>query len=92
MNIERCREEQMPMKFNSEEIRIPHGEIYKKEIDTAVRRRTVQEITQENLSLRRSYDVGGKRFLVRSVFNTTEKKTPTDMIRRLIDLDCENVS
>lgn len=80
------------MKYNSEEIRVPHGEEYSREMNTAVRRRTVQEITQENIFMRRSYDIDGKRFIVRSVFDAAEKKTPTDAIRRLIDLDCENIS
>ena len=49
--------------------------------------------TENSVELQRSMTVGGRRFLVRSIFSAEEKaKTPTDQMLQIIDNDLEKDS
>lgn len=80
------------MTENLNDIRIPHDGEYSRNFDVAIRRRTYYEQQKKGYATRRNYIIGETKYTIRSVFDGTEKKTTTEMIRRLIDLDAENVS
>ena len=56
-------------------------------IASSVRRRTRFESEGDNLVTERKYSVGGQLITVRSFFRKDGKKTPSDIIRRVIDTD-----
>ena len=72
-----------------DEMRIPHGEEYSKAVDTNIRRYTICELNDKEISLQRSYTIGGRQFIVNSIFDRTVKKTATDGVIRLIDIELE---
>ena len=53
----------------------------------AVRRRTRFETKNDNLVTESKYSIDGQLFTVRSFFRKDEKKTPADIIQRVIDSD-----
>ena len=75
-----------------DEMRIPHGEEYSTAVDTNIRRHTICELNDKEISLQRSYSIGGRQFIVNSIFDKTVKKTAADGIKRLIDIELKKVS
>ena len=75
-----------------DEMRIPHGEEYSTAVDTNIRRYTICELNDKEISLQRNYTIGGRQFIVNSVFDKTVKKTAADGVIRLIDIELEKVS
>ena len=75
-----------------DEMRVPHEEEYSTAVDTNIRRYTICEFNDKEISLQRSYTVDGRQFIVNSVFDKTVKKTAADGIIRLIDIELEKVS
>ena len=75
-----------------DEMRIPHGEEYSTAVDTDIRRHTICELNDKEMSLQRTYTIGGRQFIVNSVFDKTVKKTAADGVIRLIDIELEKVS
>ena len=75
-----------------DEMRIPHGEEYSTAVDTNIRRYTICEFNDKEISLQRSYTVDGRQFIVNSIFDKTVKKTAADGVIRLIDIELEKVS
>ena len=75
-----------------DEMRVPHGEEYSTAVDTNIRRCTICEFNDKEISLQRSYTVDGRQFIVNSVFDKTVKKTAADGVIRLIDIELEKVS
>ena len=74
---------------------IPERVIGRKSEDTVmpVFRDAVYVETENSVELQRSMTVGGRRFLVRSIFSAGEKaKTPTDQMLQIIDNDLEKGS
>ena len=64
----------------------------KREIDgkvLPVYRDTRYRETEEGMELQREMVVGGRMFLVRSVFSSTSTATPTQKMLRIIDNDLE---
>lgn len=59
---------------------------YDSELSDAVKRRTVNETDGDNFITVRQYNIRGQIFTVRSFFGKDEKRTPADIIHRLIDL------
>ena len=53
----------------------------------AVRRRTRFETKNDNLVTESKYSIDGQLITVRSFFRKDEKKTPADIIQRVIDSD-----
>lgn len=53
----------------------------------AVRRRTRFETEEGNYVTESKYSIDGQLITVRSFFRKDEKKTPADIIRRVIDTD-----
>ena len=53
----------------------------------AVRRRTRFETENDNLVTESKYSIDGQLITVRSFFRKDGKKTPADIIRRVIDTD-----
>lgn len=53
----------------------------------AVRRRMRFETKNDNLVTESKYSIDGQLFTVRSFFRKDEKKTPADIIQRIIDSD-----
>ena len=53
----------------------------------AVRRRTRFETENDNLVTESKYSIDGQLITVRSFFRKDEKRTPADIIRRVIDTD-----
>ena len=74
-----------------EEVRVPHGEEYNEEISTRIRRQTYATLIDDELTFQRSYQVGGKRFVVHSIFGIGSKSVE-DGIKRLIQTELEKVS
>ena len=75
-----------------DEMRVPHGEEYSTAVDTNIRRRTICELNDKEISLQRSYTIDGRQFIVNSVFDKAVKKTAADGVIRLIDIELEKVS
>ena len=75
-----------------DEMRVPHEEEYSTAVDTNIRRYTICEFNDKEISLQRSYTIGGRQFIVNSVFDKTVKKTAADGVIRLIDIELEKVS
>ena len=75
-----------------DEMRVPHGEEYSTTVDTNIRRHTICELNDKEISLQRSYTIGGRQFIVNSIFDRTVKKTAADGVIRLIDIELEKVS
>ena len=75
-----------------DEMRVPHGEEYSTAVDTNIRRHTICESNDKEISLQRSYTIDGRQFIVNSVFDRTVKKTAADDVIRLIDIELEKVS
>ena len=75
-----------------DEMRIPHGEEYSTSVDTNIRRYTICELNDKEMSLQRSCTVDGRQFIVNSIFDKTVKKTAADGVIRLIDIELEKVS
>ena len=75
-----------------DEMRVPHGEKYSTAVDTNIRRYTICELNDKEISLQRSYTIDGRQFIVNSIFNKTAKKTAADGVIRLIDIEPEKVS
>ena len=73
-------------------MRIPHGEEYSTAVDTDIRRHTICELNDKEISLQRSYTIGGRQFIVKSIFDKTMKKAATDGVIRLIDIELDKVS
>ncbi len=74
---------------------IPERVIGRKAEDTVmpVFRDAVYIENESSVELQRSMTVGGRRFLVRSIFSAEEKaKTPTERMLQIIDNDLENGS
>ena len=74
------------------DIRIPHDTEYSRSVATMLRRRTMYEQLNGGYAAKHIHVIDGTPYTVCSVFSMTEKKTPDDMIRRLIDLDYGKVS
>ena len=75
-----------------DEMRVPHGEEYSTTVDIDIRRHTICELNDNEMSLQRTYTIGGRQFIVNSVFDKTVKKTAADGVIRLIDIELEKVS
>ena len=75
-----------------DEMRVPRGEEYSTAVDTDIHRHTICELNDKEMSLQRTYTMGGKQFIVNSVFDKTVKKTAADGVIRLIDIELEKVS
>ena len=75
-----------------DEMRVPHGEEYNTAVDTDIRRHTICELNDKEISLQRSYTIDGRQFIVNSVFDKTVKKPAADGVIRLIDIELEKVS
>ena len=74
------------------DFRIPHDAEYSRAVGLSLRRRTQHEVLDNGYSTRHVHTIDNTPYTVCSVFDNSEKKTPEDMIRRLIDLDCGKVS
>ena len=85
-------EERNRMNKDLPDIRIPHDTEYSRSVATMLRRRTMYEQLNGGYAAKHIHVIDGTPYTVCSVFSMTEKKTPEDMIRRLIDLDCGKVS
>ena len=73
------------------EFRVPHNEEYDAALSEQIRRHTYTTLVKGELTFQRSYQVGGKRFVVRSIFDMGSKSIE-DGIKRLIQTDLEKVS
>ena len=74
------------------DIRIPHDTEYSSAVCFSLRRRTQYEVLDNGYSIRHVHMIDNTPYTVCSIFDRSEKKTPEDMIRRLIDLDYGKVS
>ena len=64
-------------------MRVPHNEEYKDAVNSSIRRCTAVMLDEKGLIYRRDYQIGGKRFIVHSIFNLNSKPAE-DGIKRLI--------
>ena len=81
-----------PMTESCYDFRIPHDKEYSSAVGFSLRRRTQYEVLDNGYSTRHVHMIDNTPYTVCSVFDRSEKKTPEDMIRRLIDLDYGKVS
>ena len=81
-----------PMTESCYEIRIPHDTEYSNAVSFMLLRRTQYEAQDNGYMTRHVHTIDNTPYTVYSVFDRSEKKTPEDMIRRLIDLDYGKVS
>ena len=78
--------------MTADEMRVPSGSAYDRQIELSIRRRTEYKTDGNTVSAHRDYVIGGKKYIVRSVFDITESKKFEDGIRHLIDTEYDKNS
>ncbi len=78
--------------MTAEEMRVPSGNAYDRQIEIGIRRRSEYKADGNTVSAHRDYVIGGKKYIVRSIFATAGEKGFEDGIRHLIDTEYDKNS
>ena len=78
--------------MTAEEMCVPSGNAYDRQIEIGIRRRSEYKTDGNIVSAHRDYVIGGKKYIVRSIFAIAGEKGFEDGIRHLIDTEYDKNS
>jgi hypothetical protein len=83
--LTRAKEETSKKTATYDGVCVSDTEGYDRALDIAVARRTRYETEEGELITVHELNIGGQVFTVRSFFGLDERRTPADIVRRMID-------